>query len=80
MNMPELKIKTEGLFNIDKSVIDANKVAIKQAAEFEKNLQKLEKSLMLKVELKILMVVLTELVLVIKLNWHSFLQVRGLDL
>ena len=40
-NMPELKIKTEGAGQYDKSVIDAE-AAIKQAAEDEKNLQKLE--------------------------------------
>ena len=40
-NMPELKIKTEGAGQYDKSVIDAE-AAIKQAAEDEKNLKKLE--------------------------------------
>jgi hypothetical protein len=40
-NMPELKIKTEGAGQYDKSVTDAE-AAIKQAAEDEKNLEKLE--------------------------------------
>ena len=40
-NMPELKIKTEGAGQYDQSIIDAEK-ALKQAAEDEKNLQKLE--------------------------------------
>ena len=40
-NMPELKIKTEGAGQYDQSIIDAE-AAMKQAAEDEKNLQKLE--------------------------------------
>ena len=40
-NMPELKIKTEGAGQYDQSIIDAES-ALKQAAEDEKNLQKLE--------------------------------------
>jgi hypothetical protein len=40
-NMPELKIKTEGAGQYDQSIIDAES-AMKQAAEDEKNLQKLE--------------------------------------
>ena len=40
-NMPELKIKTEGAGQYDQSIIDAE-AAIKQAAEDEKNLKKLE--------------------------------------
>jgi len=40
-NMPELKIKTEGAGSYDQSIIDAES-ALKQAAEDEKNLQKLE--------------------------------------
>jgi len=40
-NMPELKIKTEGAGQYDQSIIDAE-AALKQAAEDEKNLQKLE--------------------------------------
>ena len=40
-NMPELKIKTEGAGQYDQSIIDAE-AAMKQAAEDEKNLKKLE--------------------------------------
>ena len=40
-NMPELKIKTEGAGQYDKSIADAE-AALKQAAEDEKNLKKLE--------------------------------------
>ena len=40
-NMPELKIKTEGAGQYDQSIIDAE-AALKQAAEDEKNLKKLE--------------------------------------
>lgn len=40
-NMPELKIKTEGAGSYDQSIIDAES-ALKQAADDEKNLQKLE--------------------------------------
>ena len=40
-NMPKLKIKTEGAGQYDQSIIDAE-AAMKQAAEDEKNLQKLE--------------------------------------
>ena len=40
-NMPELKIKTEGAGQYDKSIADAE-AAMKQAVEDEKNLQKLE--------------------------------------
>ena len=40
-SMPELKIKTEGAGQYDQSIIDAE-AAMKQAAEDEKNLQKLE--------------------------------------
>jgi len=40
-NMPELKIKTEGAGQYDQSIIDAE-AAMKQAAEDEKNLEKLE--------------------------------------
>ena len=40
-NMPELKVKTEGAGQYDQSIIDAE-AAMKQAAEDEKNLQKLE--------------------------------------
>ena len=39
--MPELKVKTEGAGQYDQSIIDAE-AAMKQAAEDEKNLQKLE--------------------------------------
>ena len=40
-NMPELKVKTEGAGQYDQSIIDAES-AMKQAAEDEKNLKKLE--------------------------------------
>ena len=40
-NMPELKVKTEGAGQYDQSIIDAE-AAMKQAAEDEKNLKKLE--------------------------------------